>query len=174
MSAHFKVSEIGFFSLDHWLVTVCAWRGCCIEVFSRAEHSVADCLDVLRVAGLGLSKDAQHQGAVARLRALDDCLSRFSFVGHEKKARQRIETWQKLCENRTFLAHAKLTATKIGITIEPINLAPKKEVATPPKALTRIEMLEFLAELEQAQMLLHQQLGHIKAKAAEATPIIVS
>lgn len=126
------------------------------------------------MAGLGLSKDAQHQGAVARLRALDDCLSRFSFAGHEKKARQRIEDWQKQCESRTFLAHAKLKAAKCGITIEPINLAPKKEVATPPKALTRIEMLEFLAELERAQMLLHQQLGHIKAKAAEAKPKVAS
>jgi len=174
MSAHFKVSEIGFFSLEQWPITVCAWRGCCIEVFARAEHSVAECLDVLSKAGLSLSKDAQHQGAVARLRALDDCLSRYTFAGHEKKARKRIEDWQKQCESRTFLAHSKLKATKAGVTIEPIKLATKRDVATPPKALTRIGMLEFLAELEQSQLLLHQQLGHIKALAAQAKPIPTS
>lgn len=171
MSAHFNLNEIEFFSLEQWPVTVCAWRGCCIEVFARAEHSVADCLDVLRLAGLSLGKDAQHLGAVARLRALDDCLSRYSFAGHEKKARKRLENWQKQCESRTYLAHAKLKATQSGITIQAINLGSKKGAAAPPKALTRIEMLEFLAELEQAQLLLHQQLGHIRALAATAKPI---
>lgn len=171
MSAHFKVSEIGFFSLENWPVTVCAWRGCCIEVFARAEHSVADCIEVLRKAGVSLSKDAQHQGAVARLRALDDCLARHTFDGHEKKARKRIEDWQKQCESRTYLAHGKLKATRSGIDIEPIQIGIKKASVPPPKSLTRMGMLEFLADLEHAQLLLHQQLGHIKAGAAKAKPI---
>lgn len=170
MSAHFQVSEIGFFSLEQWPVTVCAWRGCCIEVFARAEHSVADCLDVLEKAGLGLTKDAHHLGAVARLRALDECLSRYTFAGHEKAARKRIEDWQKHCDSRNFLAHAKLKATQNGIAIEPIKLEIRKDMAPPPKALTRIEMLELLASLERSQQLLHHQLGQIKALAGTAKP----
>lgn len=171
MSAHFHISEIEFFSLEQWPVTVCAWRGCCLEIFARAEHSVADCLEVLEQAGLGLTKDARQQCAVARLRALDDCLSRYTFAGHEKTARKRIEDWQKHSESRNFLAHAKLNATQAGIAIEPIKLAIRNDMAPPPTTLTRIEMLEFLAGLERSQRLLHHQLGQIRALAAEAKPI---
>jgi hypothetical protein len=35
-------------------------------------------------------------------------------------------------------------------------------------------MLEFLADLEQSQLLLHQQLGHIKALATKAKPSIAT
>ncbi|ODS60169.1 MAG: hypothetical protein ABS48_01150 [Erythrobacter sp. SCN 68-10] len=167
MAALFTVSEIGFFSLEHWPITVCAWRGCCIEVFARAEHSVADCLEHLAQAGLKLGRDAAHQGAVARLRALDDCLGRYTFSGHEKHARKHIAEWQKLCEKRTYLAHAKLKATKTGITINHLDFA-KREVAS-PVALTRVAMLELLAELEEGQRLLHSHLGQIKAHAARAS-----
>lgn len=170
MSAHFQVSDVGFFSLEHWPITVCAWRGCCIEVFARAEHSVADCLEHLRQAGLELGKDASHQGAVARLRALDDCLAAYTFAGHETHARKHIGAWQKLCEQRAYLAHAKMKATKAGIAINHFEFASKPRETSPPKALGRVEMLELLAELEQGQRLLHSHLGQIKAHAAKAKP----
>jgi hypothetical protein len=174
MSVHFDVNKISFFGLDDWSVAVCAWRGCCIEVFSRAEHSVADCLKTLEAAGLKLSNDAYHQGAVARLRALSDCMSSHTFGGHEKGTRKRIESWQKLCEKRTMLAHGKVKATQNGITIEPVSIPSKKGPVIAPMSLSRVGMLEFLADLEQSQLLLHQQLGHIKALATKAKPSIAT
>lgn len=169
MSARFDVSKISFFGLDDWSVAVCAWRGCCIEVFARAEHSVADCLASLHKANLKLSKDATHQGAVARLRALDQCLTRYTFDGHEMHARKIIAAWQTLCEQRSYLAHAKLKATKAGITINHIDFA-KRDV-TVPRTLTRGEMLVLLAELERGCGLLHSHLGQIKARAAQAIAV---
>jgi len=174
MSAHFDFSKISFFGLDDWSVAVCAWRGCCIEVFSRAEHSVADCLSTLQAVGLSLSSEAHHQGAVARLRALNDCMSHYTFGGHENMARKRIEDWQKLCETRTLLAHGKVKATQAGITIQPVTIPRTKGPVIAPRSFSRVGMLELLAELEQSQVLLHQQLGHIKAFAAIAKPLLVA
>ena len=96
MSVHFDVSKISFFGLDDWSVAVCAWRGCCLEVFARGEQSVADCIEALEGAGLALNKDAFHPGAATRLRALDECLTQYSFGGHEKATRKRIAKWQAL------------------------------------------------------------------------------
>jgi hypothetical protein len=171
MTAHFNVNEIGFFSLEQWPVTVCAWRGCCIEVFARAEHSVADCIAALSHAGLALAKDAFHPGAATRLRALDECLSRYAFAGHEKTTRKRIAQWQKLWESRCYLAHAKLVATRTGIAIHLVTFDGKQGSALPPKVLTQIEMLELLHELEEAHLILRSHLGQIKARASQATLI---
>ena len=173
MSVHFDVSKISFFGLDEWSVAVCAWRGCCIEVFSRAEHSVADCILTLQGAGLAIHSDAQHQGAVARLRALHDCMEKFSFNGHEKVARRRIANWQRLVQQRNFLAHARIEATKSGIVAHHYRFDGKQRgEPLPAKQLTRVEMLELLAELEDAQRALHGQLGCIKAFAPAAKPIL--
>ncbi len=171
MSAHFKVSEIGFFSLENWPVTVCAWRGCCIEVFARAEHSVADCIEVLRAAGLSLSKEAFHPGAATRLRALDECLARYEFAGHEKTTRKRIAQWQKLWERRSYLAHARLVATSTGIAIHLVTFDGKQGNAHPPTVLSQFEMLELLQELEEMHLILRSHIGQIKARVAEAKPI---
>lgn len=168
MTAHFKVSDIGFFSLEQWPITVCAWRGCCIEVFARAEHSVADCLAVLGKAGIPLNKDAHHQGAAARLRALDECLSRYGFAGHEKTARKRIADWERIHENRAGLAHGRIKATDHGITLDHVAFAIKTGPVSSTRQFSRIAMLEMLAELEEAQGLLHSHLGQIKAHVAQA------
>ncbi|MEY4836861.1 MAG: hypothetical protein RLZZ475_720 [Pseudomonadota bacterium] len=173
MSVHFDPNKISFFSLDEWSVAVCAWRGCCIEVFSRAEHSVADCILTLQGAGVAIHNDAQHQGAVARLRALHDCMEKFSFNGHEKVARRRIANWQRLVHQRNFLAHARIDATQSGIVAHHYRFDGKQRgEPLPPKQLTRIEMLQLLAELEDAQRALHGQLGCIKAFAPVAKPIL--
>jgi hypothetical protein len=173
MSAHFNVKEIGFFSLEQWPVTVCAWRGCCIEVFARAEHSVAECLEALQSAGLSLSKDAYHPGAAARLRALDDCLTRYTFEGQERTARKRIAQWQKLSEIRLYLAHARLVATSNGITIHHITFDGKGRDTLPKRTLTQPEMLALLRELEEAHHLLRTQLGQIRARVTLAIPVPV-
>jgi hypothetical protein len=171
MSVHFDVSKISFFGLDEWSVAVCAWRGCCIEVFARAEHSVAECILALEAAGIRLSNEAHHPGAVARLRALDECLLAYDFQGHEKMARHRIAAWQEHCDMRTLLAHGKLKAIQTGLRVEPITISVRKGETATPKSFSRFEMLELLADLERCQLLLHQQLGHIKALAGTAKPV---
>ncbi|WP_301750830.1 hypothetical protein [uncultured Erythrobacter sp.] len=171
MSVHFDVSKISFFGLDDWSVAVCAWRGCCIQVFSRAEHSVADCIEVLRTAGLSLSKDAFNPFAGNRIKALRNCIAQHGFGGHGKVALERIAAWERLYEARAHLAHGIVKATPDGISVTHITFDGKAETQHPAKNLTRFEMLEMLADIEAAQKSLHGQLGQIKALAAKAKPV---
>jgi hypothetical protein len=171
MSAHFNVKEIGFFSLEQWPVTVCAWRGCCIEVFARAEHSVADCLRALEKAGIATGKDAHSPFAATRLKSLSTSIKRHDFGGHGKVALDRIETWERVYDARASLAHGRIKATLNGITIIPVAFDEKAEGSTQQRQINKVDMLKLLAEIEHAQMRLHQQLGHIKALAPNATPL---
>ena len=167
MSVHFDVSKISFFGLDDWSVAVCAWRGCCLEVFARAEHSVADCLRALEAAGVPLSGNARHTFAATRLKGLTTCIKSQSFGGHGKTALARIAQWERVYESRAFLAHGEIKATGHGIAIRHITFDGKAEKQLPIKQMSRIEMLEALAEMEEAQRLLHHQLGQIKAMVAK-------
>ena len=170
MSVHFDVSKISFFGLDDWSVAVCAWRGCCLEVFARAEHSVADCLRALEKAGIAVGKDARNPFAATRLRALSACIASHDFGGHGKVARTRISRWEKVHELRAYLAHGTVKASGSGVVIQHTTYDGKAETCLPPRQLSRIEMLTVLAELEEVQTLLHHQLGQIKALAAKAKP----
>ena len=171
MSVQFDVSKISFFGLDDWSVAVCAWRGCCLEVFARAEHSVADCLRTLEAKGLVTGKEARNPAAALRLRALQACIDRHDFGGHGKAAKSRIAAWERAYELRAYLAHGTVKAAGNGVVIQHITFDGKAENRLPPRQITRIGMLELLADLEQAQTLLHQQLGHIKALANSAKPV---
>lgn len=170
MSAHFDVSKISFFGLDEWSVAVCAWRGCCLEVFSRAEHSVADCLRALEEAGVAIGKDARHSFGSTRLKALGACIASHDFGGHGKVAQARIDAWEEVYELRAYLAHGTVKAARNGVVIQHMTFDGKTERRLPNRQITRVGMLELLADLEQAQRLLHQQLGHIKALARGAKP----
>lgn len=167
MSAQFQISEIEFFSLEQWPVTVCAWRGCCIEVFSRAEHSVADCLRTLENAGIATGKDAHNPFAATRLKALAACIREQNFAKHGDLALMRIAEWEQAYELRALLAHGKMKATAGGISITHITFDGKAEHRAPAKQLTRFDMLAELAAIEAAQKSLHQQLGQIKALARQ-------
>jgi hypothetical protein len=168
MSVHFDIGKISFFGLDDWAVAVCAWRGCCIEVFARAEHSVADCLRTLDAAGLSTGGDARSPAAITRLRALGACIASHDFGGHGKVAQARIEAWEKVCELRAYLAHGTVKATGSGILIQHSSFDGKSERRYPPREISRVAMIELLAEMERSQMLLHQQLGHIRALAGKS------
>lgn len=171
MSVHFDVSNISFFGLDEWSVAVCAWRGCCLEVFGRAEHSVADCLRPLETAGLQLSKDARHPFGGTRLKALSACIASHDFGGHGKTAQARIAKWEEVHELRAYLAHGTVKATANGVVIQHMTFDGKAEKRLPPRQITRVRMLELLEEIQQAQMQLHQQLGHIKVLAGKVKPM---
>lgn len=168
MSAHFDIDKI--FRLDDWSVAVCAWRGRCLEVFARAEHSVADCLRALVEAGIALGRDARNPFASARLKALAGCITPERFGGHGEAALARIAEWERIHEDRAPLAHGVVKANADGLTIRHTSFDGKAETRHPARHLSRIEMLEMLAELEAAQMRLHNQLGQIKAMAAKGGP----
>lgn len=170
MSVHFDVNKISFFGLDDWSVAVCAWRGCCIEVFSRAEHSIADCLRTLAAAEVPLSREALNPFAGNRIKALRTCIAEQSFGGHGKVALKRIEEWERIYLARGPLAHAEIRATAQGISVSHITFDGKAETRHPPKSYTQFEMLEILANIEAAQRLLHHQLGQIKALALKKQP----
>ena len=174
MSVHFDASKISFFGLDDWSVAVCAWRGCCLEVFARAEHSVADCLRALDKAGIAMGKDARHPFAATRLKALSACIANHDFGGHGKVARTRISRWEKVHELRAYLAHGTVKASGSGVVVQHTTYDGKTEKRLPPRQISRMEMLTILAELEEVQALLHQQLGHIKALAAKTKPVVAA
>ncbi len=165
MTAHFDLKEMDFPPLDQWPVAVCAWRGCCIEVFARAEHSVADCLRTLAGAEVQLGKEALNPFGGNRLKALRACIEDQGFGGHGKAALRRIADWERVYEVRAHLAHGKVEATNGGISVSHITFDGKAETRHPPKTYTRREMLEVLADIEAAQKALHHQLGQIKALA---------
>ncbi|ANK12418.1 hypothetical protein [Erythrobacter neustonensis] len=171
MSVHFDVNKISFFGLDDWSVAVCAWRGCCLEVFARAEQSVANCLEALEKAGVTLGKDARDPFAGTRLKALSACIAAHDFGGHGKVAQMRIGRWEQVHELRAYLAHGTVKASGSGAVIQLVAFDGKTGKRQPPRQLSRVEMLTVLAELEQVQIQLHHQLGQIKALAAQAKPL---
>ncbi|WP_296721853.1 hypothetical protein [Erythrobacter sp.] len=168
MSVHFNLKEAGFFSLEDWPVTVCAWRGCCIEVFAQGEHAVADCLSALEKAGIMLPKDARSPMPVTRLRGLKACIESHDFGKHGELARQRIDHWENVCKQRASLAHGRIKATADGVIISHRVFDGSTEWPQPPERLSRMDMLVSLQEISRAQQLLHQQLRQIEALAADA------
>lgn len=132
------------------------------------------CLRTLEKAGLSISKDAHSPFATNRLKALSAAIGRHTFGGHGKVAQTRITAWEQAYVTRACLAHGKINATANGITIQHIAFDGKVEKVAPPQHISRIRMLEILAEIEQAQIMLHHQLGQIKALAASAKPIPTS
>ncbi len=126
---------------------------------------MADCLRTLEEAGVTLGKDARHSFASQRLKGLTACIKSQPFGGHGKTALVRIGQWERVYETRAFLAHGEIKATARGVAIKHITFDGKSEKQLPVKQLSRVEMLEALADLEAAQRLLHHQLGQIKALA---------
>jgi hypothetical protein len=170
MSVHFDLKEAGFFSLEDWPVTVCAWRGCCIEVFAQGEHSVAECLNALEKAGIMLPRDARSPMPITRLRGLKACIESRDFGKQGELARQRIDQWENICKQRASLAHGRIKAAADGVIISHRVFDGRTESPQVPERFSRLDMLVRLQELSCAQQLLHQQLGQIKALARSVAP----
>lgn len=168
MSFHFNPEKAGVVSPEQWPVTVCAWRGCCIEVFAQGEHSVADCLNALEIAGIMLPGDARSPAPITRLRGLKACIESHDFGKQGELARQLIDQWENVCKQRASLAHGRIKATADGVIIEHRVFDGKTESPHPPERLSRLDMLISLQEISRAQQLLQQQLRQIEALAADA------
>ena len=170
MTALFHVRELGITQDTLCPITMWAWRGCCIEVFSMAEHSVADCLISLEQAGVHIGKQARNPSASKRLKALSACIKDNGFGGHGKAALKCIAEWERVYERRALLAHGHITATAEGLTIRHITYDGTNETRLEPRPFSRDEMRDALAEIKAAQKALHDQLGQIKSSAKHAKP----
>lgn len=83
----------------------------------------------------------------------------------------RISRWEEVHELRAYLAHGTVKASGSGAVIQHFAFDGKTAIRLPARQLSRVDMLKILAELEEVQTQLHQQLGHIKALAGKAKPV---
>lgn len=171
MSAHPYIKAVDLVSVEPCPITMWAWRGCCLEIFARAEHAVADCLAELDNAGIPLTKEATNPFQMQRLKALKNCLSTYSFGGHERLARRLIADWEVLCEDRNWLAHGTIGSTADGIVAHHISFDGKHRKTWTPRFQTRQQMQELLLKIESNQRHLSNQLGQIKKAAPTAKPL---
>ena len=146
------------------------WRGACLDLFSKCERQVSDCIETLRSGGFELDEESQHPGAAARLRSLLHTLKACAFGGHEKVARKILSEYQDLALHRPYLAHGVFAILEDGVEIALSEYQKGRWADHEPRAYTRDEMRTLLAELERATNRLTNQLSQIraasKAKAA--------
>ena len=152
--------------MPDWHVTAFAWRGACLDIFSRAEHSIDDCLEVLEGSGGDLGQNAHHHFSAARANALRDFLAeRSSFTAHAKPCVEMLDEWCALMQQRVLVAHGRMAVSDIGLTLRYREHRGKKGVTTHEQSFSRLEMLGFLKRISEVQRRLHMQLGQIKAAA---------
>lgn len=150
---------------DDWPGAVFMWRGYCLELFSRAEYAVSQCLEAFERSGAVTASGAHHPGAHARLRELRAILETTACGGHERVALQRLEEWSNLCVQRAWLAHGRFRITDAGVTVELRSHDGKTRTDHTAHHLTALEMLALLDCIEKAQIALVQQLGQVRASA---------
>lgn len=150
-----------------WQITATAWRGTMLEIFSRAERSVDDCIDTLETYDWDLGSDAHHQGASARIRALSRFLERENFTNHCNACAEMLEAWRALMGQRATIAHGAMTISEQGVTLRYSAHSVGKAKTNHSEAFTRLQMLELLKRLGDDQSRLHAQLGQIKAAARQ-------
>jgi hypothetical protein len=168
MSYQFRHSAQKEALATSWAMTAFAWRGCCLEIFSRGEASIDDCLSALEEKHLPLGPEAHHPGAVSRLRTLSNFLETHKFSNHFASAIQRIDDWSDVTLCRPCLAHGVMVANATGVAIQASSHDGTKRTIFTAQHFTRLEMLELLVRLDSAQTRLHQQLGQVKAAARAA------
>lgn len=163
MSFHFAPGSL--FDATHvdWQITVAAWRGSCLEVFSRAERSIDDIICALEEAGRDVGPDAHHVGAASRLRALKKYLETHETGGHEKACVRFLEQWTELCQHRGMLAHGEMKAGPEGAQFTFRAHDGKRRLVPVTVRFDQIEMAVLLKRLAELQARLHGQLGQIRA-----------
>ena len=149
--------------IDNRIIAL-AWRGACLEIFSRGEACVDECLSDLRKSGWSLGKDSQHPGAKARLGALSDFIAVHPPGTHADAATGAISTWSRVAEARLCLAHGLMKVRKDGSVRLQLNAATTTRVdLSQPIERTQVEMVALLHQIEGALHALRCQLGTVRA-----------
>lgn len=148
-----------------WQITAVAWRGSCLELFSRAEASLDQCLEDLARLGFDLGPAASHPGATARFRALSEFVAADTEMVHGPACVRMLENWSHLLTQRVLVAHGNMSVSDEGVRLSYREYMGKKGHEDHKGSFSRIEMLTLLKKLSEDQLQLHQQLGQIRAEA---------
>jgi len=97
------------------------------------------------------------------LKALRAALAEPVFQGHERRATDLLDVWDRLDDHRIYLAHgrSKFGDEQVTMTIRVHVHAADKP--SPKVTYTRASMRKVLEELNQTCVLLEAQLGQIRA-----------
>ena len=139
------------------------WRGACLDVFSKAEKTISDCIEDLRAKSYELNEESVHPGAAARLRSLLAVLHDHSSGGHQRVAQKILHEWQDLSLHRPYLAHGvfKVGQDEIVVVLSEYLKGGRTDHAH--RRYTRGEMRELLSALERGANRISSQLAQIRA-----------
>lgn len=154
----------------NWRATAAAWRGCCLEIFSRAERSIDNCIAQLETQGRSIGHDAHHPGARSRHRALQDYLASEPFTPHCGAAVRKLAEWETIVSDRPWIAHGEMIVEPSGVRFRLAAHDGKPALPATPRSFDRFAMLALLRRADAAQWALHDQLGQIGAAARRIGP----
>ncbi len=170
MSFSFAPPRVPPVSSMGWQATAAAWRGCCLEVFSRAEHSIDDCITELEVRGRCVGRDSHHPGAKGRLKALVEYLEREPFSPHCRESIRKLCAWEEKWDDRLWFAHGRMNVAPGQITLSLTTHDGKTRSKRRDRSFDRFAMLAVLTEIDAAEHALRIQLGQIRAAARRSVP----
>ncbi|MXO96882.1 hypothetical protein GRI34_10695 [Erythrobacter aquimaris] len=139
------------------------WRGACLDVFSKAEKTVSDCIEDLRAKSYKLGEESVHPGAAARLRSLLAVLHNHSFAGHQRVAQKILHEWQELSLHRPYLAHGIFEIGEDEVVILLSEYVKGGRSDHPPRRYSRGDMRDLLSDLEMGANRISSQLAQIRA-----------
>lgn len=165
MSVIFAPPRVPVNASIEWHLTATAWLECCLEVFSRVDRSIDECIASLEGSGMDRVLDPHDQGQRVRGKALSQFLESERFSPHWRAAVEKLQAWDDKEIDRLWLANGILTVRPGEIELS-LSIQDDKAAASPmTRTFHAIQMLAFLRELDEAQRALHSQLGQIRAAA---------
>lgn len=170
MTYHFRehrAVDVG--SID-WMITCTAWRGSCLEVYSRAERSVDECIAALESLGRQIGPRAHHPATATRVRALKSFLERDSFSSHVSTCVATLGNWADLMTQRAVVANGTMSVQEDSVTLRYSEQRGRKGLVHHESNFSRFQMLAVLSRLTNDQRQLHLQLCQIKADAERLPP----
>ncbi|BDI59841.1 hypothetical protein [Qipengyuania nanhaisediminis] len=148
-----------------WQATAMAWRGACLDLYSRTEAALDDCIAELECLGCALGRDSHHPGAKARHRALALFLGKGGFTCHDAATARKLADWAELAEERAWFAHGTMKVTGQGVVFMLSTHDGSRRLGPETRAFSRIEMVAWLRRIASAKTELASQLGQIRAEA---------
>lgn len=147
------------------------WRGDMLDRYARAEHTIFLCIRALFANGVPLPKEAYHDGAKTRLRALIATLESNDFGKHGSAALNNLAQLIDKSDGRTCLAHGVIKDVVGGVEIEWVRPLGPGTIRFERRSLSREQMNAELAALDKLQRDISSQLGKIRQLSTERAKI---
>jgi hypothetical protein len=152
-------------------IVAAAWRGACLELYSRGEAAIDCCLAKLTKAGWKLDKASKHPGAKSRLVALQEFVRTNGLGTHAKAAAEALDRWADLNNDRLLLAHGLMTVHKDGsVRLQLSAHTPNSSERLNDKTLSQLDCAGSLRRLEDALHAVKCQLGTVGAYSPPTNP----